>query len=53
MFSHVFIGVSDFERALAFYEPLMATLGNELRFCERGRVTGPAGRRPARRDLCF
>jgi hypothetical protein len=23
----VFVGVSDFERALAFYEPLMALLG--------------------------
>lgn len=25
MFSHVFVGVSDFERALRFYEPLMAS----------------------------
>ncbi len=37
MFSHVFVGVSDFERALAFYEPLMASLGIEPRFCERSR----------------
>ncbi|MES3021985.1 MAG: VOC family protein [Pseudomonadota bacterium] len=37
MFSHVFVGVADFERALAFYTPLMAALGNELRFCEKNR----------------
>jgi lactoylglutathione lyase len=37
MFSHVFVGVSDFERALAFYNPLMMTLGIESRFCERSR----------------
>jgi lactoylglutathione lyase len=37
MFSHVFIGVSDFDRALAFYEPLMAALGIERRFLERSR----------------
>jgi lactoylglutathione lyase len=35
MFSHVFIGVADFERALAFYTPLMAALGLEARFCDR------------------
>lgn len=37
MLSHVFIGVSDFDRALAFYNPLMACLGNVPRFCERER----------------
>lgn len=37
MFSHVFIGVGDFERALAFYQPLMDVLGNTLRFCARER----------------
>jgi lactoylglutathione lyase len=37
MFSHVILGVSDFERALAFYEPLMAALGIERRFCDRSR----------------
>ena len=37
MFSHVFVGVSDFDRALAFYEPLMATLGIERRFCDSSR----------------
>lgn len=37
MFSHVFLGVSDFERALAFYTPLMAALGLPPRFCDRER----------------
>jgi catechol 2,3-dioxygenase-like lactoylglutathione lyase family enzyme len=37
MFSHIFVGVSDFERALRFYEPLMASLGIEPRFCDRSR----------------
>ena len=37
MFSHIFIGVNDFDRALAFYAPLMSCLGLEMRFCERSR----------------
>ena len=37
MFSHVFIGVGDFDRALAFYDPLMAALGLQARFCDRSR----------------
>jgi catechol 2,3-dioxygenase-like lactoylglutathione lyase family enzyme len=37
MFSHVFIGVTDFDRALAFYEPLMRALGIEQRFCDASR----------------
>jgi catechol 2,3-dioxygenase-like lactoylglutathione lyase family enzyme len=37
VFSHIFVGVQDFERALAFYTPLMASLGNTLRFCDRSR----------------
>ena len=37
MFSHIFVGSSDFERALAFYVPLMATLGIEARFCQQER----------------
>ena len=35
MFSHIFVSVSDFDRALAFYRPLMQSLGLELRFCEQ------------------
>jgi catechol 2,3-dioxygenase-like lactoylglutathione lyase family enzyme len=37
MFSHIFVGISDFERALTFYNPLMAALGIEHRFCDRSR----------------
>ena len=37
MFSHVFVGVSDFERALAFYKPLMQALGIEARFVDASR----------------
>lgn len=37
MFSHVFVGVTDFDRALAFYAPLMEVLGIQPRFCERER----------------
>lgn len=37
MFSHVFVSVSDFGRALRFYSALMDSLGVELRFCERER----------------
>ena len=37
MFSHVFVGVSNIERALAFYRALMPVLGIEERFCERER----------------
>jgi catechol 2,3-dioxygenase-like lactoylglutathione lyase family enzyme len=37
VFSHIFVGVSDFERALAFYKPLMLSLGIAERFCERSR----------------
>ena len=34
MLSHVFIGVSDFDRALAFYRALMPVLGIRERFCD-------------------
>jgi lactoylglutathione lyase len=37
MFSHIFVSVTDFARALAFYRPLMESLGVELRFCEPER----------------
>jgi catechol 2,3-dioxygenase-like lactoylglutathione lyase family enzyme len=37
MFSHIFISVSDFERALGFYSALMQTLGLERRFCEHDK----------------
>ncbi len=34
MFSHVFTSVTDFDRAFAFYSPLLASLGIEARFHE-------------------
>ena len=37
MLSHVFQGVGNFERELAFYRPLMACLGFTPRFCDRSR----------------
>jgi len=37
VFSHIFVGVSNFERALAFYNPLMTALGIMARFCEPER----------------
>lgn len=37
MFSHIFIGASDFERAFAFYSALAQVLGIQPRFIERER----------------
>lgn len=37
MFSHVFFGVSDFERALAFYRAVLPVLGLAERFCDAQR----------------
>ena len=37
MFSHVFVSVTDFERALGFYTAVMDSLGLERRFCEPER----------------
>ena len=37
MFSHIFAGVKDFDRALAFYTPVMQALGAQLRFVEAAR----------------
>jgi lactoylglutathione lyase len=34
VFSHIFMSVSDFDRAFNFYRPLMNSLGVELRFCD-------------------
>lgn len=35
MFSHIFISVTEFDKAFSFYSPLMEKLGNTLKFCER------------------
>ncbi len=37
MFSHVMVGISDFDRALAFYRPVLDTLGIAFRFEDRSR----------------
>lgn len=37
MFSHVMLGVSDFDRAMAFYRPVMDALGIQFRFVEDDR----------------
>ncbi|HTS22489.1 MAG TPA: VOC family protein [Casimicrobiaceae bacterium] len=37
MFSDIFVGVRDFDRALAFYRALLSVIGIEERFCERDR----------------
>ena len=37
MLSHVFVGVSDFDRALRFYSAVMSCLGHTQRFCEPAR----------------
>ena len=34
MLSHVYIGITDFQRALAFYRGVMEVLGHELKFVE-------------------
>ena len=37
MFSHIFIGISDFDKAMAFYQPVMACLDVKLRFVDHDR----------------
>lgn len=45
MISHVFIGANDFERAMRFYEPVLASLGARPRFADATRPW--AGWQPA------
>ncbi|WP_312241070.1 VOC family protein [Pantoea sp.] len=35
MYSHIMLGVQDFERAFSFYSAILAPLQLTLRFCER------------------
>jgi catechol 2,3-dioxygenase-like lactoylglutathione lyase family enzyme len=37
VFSHICVGVTDFDRALVFYSALMSSLGLEVRFCDHNR----------------
>ncbi len=50
MYSHIFVSVTDFDRALAFHAAVMQALGLELRFCERDKPwagwQSPGRRRP-------
>ena len=48
MLSHVFVGISDFERALAFYAAVMPELGWTSKFVDRERPW--AGWKPADQD---
>lgn len=38
MFSHIFIGITDFDRAFAFYAEMMEGLGIEIRFSDREKA---------------
>lgn len=51
MFSHIFVSVSDFDRAFAFYSPLLAALGITARFCEPERPWAGWQSSPAPRPL--
>jgi lactoylglutathione lyase len=51
MFSHVYAGVSDFERALAFYRALMPVLDIPERFCDPGRPWAGWQSQPGPRPL--
>lgn len=37
MFSHIFVSVTDFEKALAFHSAIMSALGKAQRFCDRDK----------------
>jgi catechol 2,3-dioxygenase-like lactoylglutathione lyase family enzyme len=37
VFSHVMVGVADFDRAMAFYKPVMDALGIQFRFSQESR----------------
>ena len=51
MFSHIFVGVSDFERALKFYRSVLGALGIEARFVDAGRPWAGWQSRPDPRPL--
>ena len=51
MYSHISVGVNDFERALPFYTALMEVLGNPPRFCDRARPWAGWQSQPGPRPL--
>jgi len=51
VFSHVFIGITDFDLALAFYRPLTVALGIAPQFCDHDRPWAGWQSRPDPRPL--
>lgn len=51
MFSHICVGVRQFDRALAFYRALMPVLGAPERFCDPGRPWAGWQSQPGPRPL--
>jgi len=51
VFSHIFVGVQDFDRAFDFYTRLMEVLGNTSRFCDRQRPWAGWQSQPGPRPL--
>lgn len=45
MFSHIVVGVSDFDRALRFYEPLFCGAGRVAAFLRTRRAVGRMAQR--------
>jgi catechol 2,3-dioxygenase-like lactoylglutathione lyase family enzyme len=37
MFSHIFVSVTNFDKAFDFYAPVMQSLSIELRFCDKSK----------------
>jgi catechol 2,3-dioxygenase-like lactoylglutathione lyase family enzyme len=53
VFSHIFVGVNDFEIALAFYRPVMDLLGAQLKFVDSERPCAGWQPRVGARPLLF
>jgi catechol 2,3-dioxygenase-like lactoylglutathione lyase family enzyme len=51
LFSHIFVGVFDFDRALAFYRAVLSSLGLEERFCDESRPWAGWQTAPGERPL--
>ncbi len=51
MFSHIFVGVNDFDLALGFYDSLMRALGIDARFVDASRPWAGWQSRPDPRPL--
>jgi catechol 2,3-dioxygenase-like lactoylglutathione lyase family enzyme len=51
VFSHIFVGVKDFDRALNFYTPVMEAIGAKLRFVELERPWAGWQSQPGPRPL--